>query len=441
MDGDRPVMLNKELLLRPWIDGVGSRDFAGRLAHVTGRLSVTAGPVLVAEPQPHDFLAAFFGALLAGRPVVLGSFAWGEVEWRQAVEATGPGVIFSSGSQPPGGVSGVGPGPGLGEILIPTGGSSGRLKFARHSWATLTAAATGFQHFFGVTNVNSLCVLPLFHVSGLMQAVRSLVSGGTFVSVDWQQVEKGDLPDIPDAFLSLVPTQLHRLLQRPDDLIKLAGLKAIPLGGAVAAPELLDLAARRNFPLALSYGMTETAGMVTALPPEQFLAGRRDCGGELPHANVRVKEGRIEVTGSSLFGGYIPGTVRPGGWWDTGDRGGISPNGGLVVSGRAGRWIVSGGEKISLEEVEQVVMEATGVRAAFAFGVEDREWGELLAVAYVGGPRVSETILRSWLKGRLMPHKIPKLLFPLEEMPRTSAGKIDRVRLEAICGRSLVRER
>lgn len=437
--------MNEDLLLRSWITGAPAADFRRRVEHLTALLRPGTGPVLVAESNPLVFLAEFFAALLAGRPVVIGSFAWAEREWARAEEILGgDGMVFATDGVGCSATGSRAPGADLrpGEILIPTGGSSGALRFARHSWETLAAAAEGFRTHFGGGAVDSLCVLPLYHVSGLMQAVRSLMSGGTFIPLEWQRVAQGEVPFGANQFLSLVPTQLHRLLARECDLTWMRELKAIPLGGAAASAALLEKAAEQRLPIALSYGMTETAAMVTALRPEEFAGGRRDCGSSLPHAQVRVgARGSIRVKSASLFCGYAPGDAGAGEWWETGDVGSWSPEGGLEIAGRAGRWIVTGGEKVSLDEVEEVLKHEAGVKEVTAFGVEDPEWGQALAAAYVPGQGGQSIDARRALAGRLMPHKIPKFLFPLEELPRTAAGKIDRARLEQIAGRGLVEER
>jgi o-succinylbenzoate---CoA ligase len=414
--------LNESDVLRPWIHGVAPADFRRRLSLARRRLEMEPGAILVVEKEAVDFLVLLFAAVLERRTVVLGSGAWGEGERKQVARIL-PGLDGGSG-----------------EILIPTGGSGGELRFARHTWATLAAAAGGFAKFFQVSRVDSLCVLPLFHVSGLMQAVRSLVSGGVFYPLAWKEVEAGRWPAVEAAFMSLVPTQLQRLMAGGADPAGLGRLRAILLGGAAAPQALLEAAAENRLPLALSYGMTETAAMVTALRPEAFLAGRRDCGVALSHTEIAVDDGRILVRASSLFHGYVPGERRGDGWWETGDLGELGKDGALTVFGRAGRWIVSGGEKIALAEVERAVLRNTGAREIFAFGVDDEEWGHALAVAYVPGA-AGEVDLRGVLQGKLAPHKVPKFVYVLEELPLTQTGKIDRALLAEISGRRLVAER
>src|SRR5690606_2732989 len=101
--------------------------------------------------------------------------------------------------------------------------------------------------------------LPLHHVSGLMQVVRSGVTGGSLTLLDGRTLGRGTFPPVPaDAVTSLVPTQLARLLDSSGGAAWLRGFKAVFLGGGPAWPELLQRARRERVPLAPCYGMTET---------------------------------------------------------------------------------------------------------------------------------------------------------------------------------------
>ena len=73
--------------------------------------------------------------------------------------------------------------------MIPTGGTSGKIRFAMHNWETLTASVKGFYRYFGETHVNSFCVLPLYHVSGLMQFMRSFITGGRLLNLPYKALK------------------------------------------------------------------------------------------------------------------------------------------------------------------------------------------------------------------------------------------------------------
>ena len=241
-----------------------------------------------------------------------------------------------------------------GWLCIPTGGSSGAMKLARHDERTLGAAAAGFCAHFGVEKAGALGLLPAWHVSGLMAWARCLWSGGLFRTAGWKDVELGTArPPGDGAFVSLVPTQLARLLGDAAAEDWLRGFRAIPLGGGPAWPELLARARAARLPLVLSYGMTETAAMVAAQGPEEFAAGDESCGRALPHARLSVDaEGRVSVGGESLYLGYWPET-RPAGpaGWRTDDLGELDDEGRLRVFGRADAMIITGGDKVNPAEV------------------------------------------------------------------------------------------
>jgi len=96
-------------------------------------------------------------------------------------------------------------------IMIPTGGSSGQIRFAIHTWETLMASVRGFQQYFQLNQVNSFCVLPLYHVSGLMQFLRSFTTGGSLLFCHSRiEMVKGVIL-ASYFFISLVPTQLRFL--------------------------------------------------------------------------------------------------------------------------------------------------------------------------------------------------------------------------------------
>ncbi|NJN62720.1 MAG: AMP-binding protein [Coleofasciculaceae cyanobacterium RL_1_1] len=174
---------------------------------------------------------------------------------------------------------------------IPTGGTSGRIRFACHTWRTLTASAIGVRDFFQRDRLNSFCCLPVFHVSGLAQFIRAIVSGGRLALTQPAALRPDQTPpdrDLRSFWLSLVPTQLQRLIDRPDWLTWLQQFDVIFLGGAPAWVELLDTARSQGLRLAPTFGMTETASQVATLHPNDFLAGRTGCGRVLPHADLTI---------------------------------------------------------------------------------------------------------------------------------------------------------
>jgi O-succinylbenzoic acid--CoA ligase len=379
----------------------------------------------VAEADPRTFMAEFARGVAGYTEVFLCDPTWGEREKGQ-IETLRQLPIENRFAKTP-----------EGWLMIPTGGSTGQVKFARHDEQTISAAVGGFTRHFGLEQVNACGVLPLHHVSGLMAWLRCALTGGDYLPVDWKGMEKGELPQLPakpDGWLmSLVPTQLERLLRQPAAITWLKQFRIIFLGGAPAAPELLDRAAALELRLSPGYGMTETAAMITALRPEEFLAGARSSGSPLSHACVAVgSDGLVTIGGDSLFRGYYP-DWRDKGDFTTTDLGRLDTKGHLHILGRSDTVIITGGEKVTPAEVEAVLREECGLADVVVMGLPDAEWGQRVVAAYPASSGIDPTRLAQ-ATDRLASAKRPKQFFALDLWPLTSAGKVNRTEVERLVG-------
>lgn len=320
---------------------------------------------------------------------------------------------------------------GDGWLCIPTGGTGGGVKFARHDERTLSAAARGFCEHFGLERVNAVNVLPAYHVGGLMPRIRCAVTQGEHVAWDWKRLEAGQWPELAKGrgawVISLVPTQLKRLMEVPAALAWLRGFRLIFLGGGPMWPVLADAAARAQLPLALSYGMTETAAMVTALRPAEFIAGARSNGAAMPHARVSVDpEGVIHVGGESLFRGYWP-EFRIERELATEDLGALDERGHLHVRGRRDAVIITGGMKVRPTDVEAALRESGEFDDVAVLGVPDPAWGEAVVACFPAGrtPDFARAV------AALAPYQKPKRFVAMPVWPRNAQGKINRAALIA----------
>ncbi len=314
-------------------------------------------------------------------------------------------------------------------ILIPTGGTSGQIKLAIHTPETLSASVIGFQNFFNIKQVNCFCILPLYHVSGLMQWWRSHLSGGEFKLGDYQALKRGILPDgdLGDFCLSLVPTQLQVLLQVCPQW--LAQFRLILLGGAPPWRSLLDQARQYKLQIALTYGMTETASQVVALKPADFLAGKNCAGQVLPHANLSLsKAGLISITVQSLFLGYYP-NFNYSKILETDDVGAFDQAGYLHLLGRQSQKIISGGENIYPAEIEAAILGMKFVKDTAVLGLPDPYWGEVvIAVVSLQNPGDLDKVKMAITK-QLSRYKQPKYWFVVKQLPRNAQGKLNRIKL------------
>lgn len=340
--------------------------------------------LILLEEDPVEFAAAFFAAVWAGQPAALANPRWGATE-----QAEFRRLIRESPVD-------------RGSILIPTGGTTGGVKLALHDWFSLRAAVAGLRDFLGGGPIHSCCVLPLYHVSGLMQVVRSFLTEGQLRFDD--AVTEGH-------YLSLVPTQLQRALRSRAAWAKIEQAKAVFLGGAPMSNDLAAEARRLRLPIIPVYGMTETAAMVAAVPNADFL--REPSSGAVPLGQARfelTEVGQIRIQSPALFKGYHgqpPIDLSKG--YLTGDLGRMGAARRLHVLGRLDGLILTGGEKVDPREVEAALLRLEGVDAAQVVGEPHEEWGQQV-VAYLTGAAAaeSEQAISEQLRLELAPYKLPK---------------------------------
>jgi O-succinylbenzoic acid--CoA ligase len=327
-----------------------------------------------------------------------------------------------------------------GWLCLPTGGTSGGVRFCRHDELTLSAAVRGFCAFFEIAQVNTIDVLPPHHVSGLMARVRSSATGGRHVGAEWKAIEAGRYPHLiqeSDGWvISLVPTQLQRLLGSLAGAGWLRQFRLVLVGGAPLWPELEQMALAASLTLAVTYGMTETAAMIAAVCPRDFRNGETKAASILPHAAVSLSaEGTIKIKGESVFRGYFPerSASRE---FETQDLGEMDAAGRVVVLGRKDAVIISGGKKIQPEEVEQALRATGRFTDVAVIGVVDPEWGQSVVACYPASTTPLDLAqLRVDLEGRLASYKLPKRYIPISEWLRNAQGKINRAKLAELAAR------
>ncbi|MEH2137413.1 2-succinylbenzoate--CoA ligase [Nostoc sp.] len=459
-----------------WLIGYDSHKFnqiAQELYLELIQLSACGTPpkIILAEREPLRFLASFIAACAANCPVFLCNPDWGTQEWQQVFDLVQPDIIWGELLHSPtpllfstDTINRVSPHilfshsarakrPATANstqhsalILIPTGGSSGQIKFAIHTWETLTASVQGFSEYFQLKQVNSFCVLPLYHVSGLMQFVRSFTTGGKLAIQLFKAVESSQILNIKKSefFISLVPTQLQRLLQNPELTEWLSQFNTVLLGGAPAWNELLEKARFYRIRLAITYGMTETASQIATLKPDDFLDGKISSGQILPHAKVTIRNqqgeilnsnqiGNITIHAQSLSLGYYPITRENKIDFQVDDLGFLDEQGHLNIVGRNSDKIITGGENIYPAEIESAIQATQMVADICVIGIPDKHWGQALTAIYIPKkPDISALKIKTLLKDKLSKFKIPKYWIPQQNLPRNSQGKINRQKLQQI---------
>ena len=393
--------------------------------------------VLLIESNPLEFIAMFLATIIEEVPVFLGNPNWQKVELQQAQQLVQPDLVWGNNynirsllttNRP---ISLARP-----IIGIPTGGSSGSIRFAIHDLVTLTASVKGFTEYFETASVNFYCTLPLYHVSGLMQLWRSLITGGHLAIVSYSDLKKGIKPNIAprDYFLSLVPTQLQFLLDR--DPHWLSQFKTILLGGAGAWKSLKERSRQYNIPVATTYGMTETASGVTYLKPQDFLQGNYSSGKVLPHAKVEIVNehhevlepnvvGMVKIEADSLYYGYYPQYQATRDSFITDDLGFIDPQGFLHIIGRNSQKIITGGENVYPQEVEAAILATKLVKDVCVIGLNDDLWGQVVTALFVPLDLTVEVRAIEQQLQQISKYKRPKYWLQLDSLLRDRRGKVN----------------
>jgi O-succinylbenzoic acid--CoA ligase len=301
--------------------------------------------------------------------------------------------------------------------VIHTSGTTGAPKAVELSYGNHVASAAASSDALGVHPYDRwLCPLPLHHVGGLGVLIRSVLNRTTAVVHERFDVErvKSTFEAGEVTLASLVPTMLVRLRQA--GLRKAPGLRAIALGGGPIPAGLLDWARDAGVPVVPVYGRTESCSQIVAGSP-----GRPLRGVELDIA----PNGEILVRGPMV----ARGELCADGWLHTGDLGRLDADGRLHVQGRLKELIVTGGENVAPLEVEQALLTHPAVEDAGVTGRPDPEWGEAVTAFVVLRRPASAEELRAWCHDRLEPHKAPKLIHEVAQLPRNAGGKLLRERL------------
>ena len=331
--------------------------------------------------------------------------------------------------------------PTSGGLVLFTSGTTGRAKAARLSAAAVVHSARGTVARLGLSpHLPYLVCMPLDHIGGAAIAYRALVSGMPVLPMARFDAEQAnaliDAGTVRGA--SLVPTMLHRLVEARAGRPWPASLRVLLIGGGPLPLDLIGRCTALGLAPCQTYGMTEGCGQICTQAPDEAALHPGSAGTPLPGMALRIVDGQIQVRGPGLFVGYDPidGVQAPGpdadGWFASGDLGRLDEHGHLHVYCRRDDLILSGAENIYPAEVEAALTAIPGISDACVVGIDDPEWGQVVAAALATqGAPMPEEALRAAMGGRLARYKHPRLVRWCRELPRTSLGKIRRHEVRA----------
>jgi acyl-CoA synthetase (AMP-forming)/AMP-acid ligase II len=334
-------------------------------------------------------------------------------------------------------------------LVLHTSGTTSRPKQVPLRHRNLIASARTIVATYDLSADDvSLCVMPLFHVHGLVAStLAALLAGGTVLAPArfsagrfWQDARRYGA-----TWYSAVPTIHQILLARADEDAPPAGatgLRFIRSCSSALAPAVLRrMEERFGVPALEAYGMTEAAHQMASnpLPPGQRVPGSvglatgvrigimDNTGALLPASAI----GEVVIRGESVTGGYhnnpqANADAFTNGWFRTGDQGRLDDAGYLYLTGRIKELILRGGENIAPREIDEVLLTHPAVAEAVTFGVPDEKYGEEVAAAVVLRHAATSEEILAYCRDRLAAFKVPKTLYITEQIPRTATGKIQR---------------
>lgn len=326
--------------------------------------------------------------------------------------------------------------------VIFSSGSTGKPKAILHSYENHYYSALGANLNMPLSPENSwLLSLPIYHVGGLAILMRCALAGATVTLPSSQENLITNIQKFKVTHLSLVSTQLQRLLKEENYRWQ-ESLQAILLGGSFFPSNLLEKAQERKLPIHMSYGSSEMSSQVTTTPRNSSLENLSTSGKLLPYRQLKISEkGEILLKGKTLFQGYLKqgNLVSPfcrdgknEGWFASGDCGYWNENKCLVVTGRQDEMFISGGENIYPTEIELVLSKYPGIIQVVVVPVENLEYGKR-PVAFIKSEfSWKEEELKVYLQEKLERFKIPDHFFSWPQKLCSTGIKVDRKGLKSI---------
>ncbi|MGZ5476024.1 MAG: class I adenylate-forming enzyme family protein [Thermoanaerobaculia bacterium] len=323
--------------------------------------------------------------------------------------------------------------------IIYTSGTTGASKGAVLTHNNFLANTVNLLASWQITSADRLLLaLPLFHIHALGNGLHCWMAGGCSMRL----LERFDHRTALDEFLDFdptlffgVPTIYVRLLDTPPEMARRIGTRMrLFVSGSAALPADVFSRFRELFGHAIleRYGMTETFMNIS----NPYVGERRPgtVGFPLPGVSVRIVDGEVLVRGPNVFAGYwrrpdATAAAFSDGYFRTGDLAAVSDDGYYTLLGRKSDLIISGGFNIYPREIEELLLEQSGVAEAAVVGASDEVRGEI-PVAYIVGD-FDAAALERVCRDQLASFKVPRRFVKVESIPRTALGKVQKHLLKA----------
>lgn len=277
-------------------------------------------------------------------------------------------------------------------LILFTSGSTDLPKGVSLSFSNLIFQINAFSSFFKTIPQEIYFLnLPLNHVGGLMLCLRAFFNGGTITTIE----------NDPISYISLVPHQLQTWMDSPVKLNILKKTKATLIGGTFLPATIKEMALNQMLPIYETYGMSETASFIAI------------NGQLLPQIELKLNDEKVILLKGPMLalGYYVKKEFQKiSDWFETNDIASLDSQNFISIIGRKNHQLVSGGENISPQEIENIVLSHPEINKAFVCGIPDEKWGDLITLLYES--KSGETIeLEPLLKERLHPYSLPKFIF------------------------------
>lgn len=318
-----------------------------------------------------------------------------------------------------------------------TGNPKGVLQtFGNHFYSAVSSALN-----LGLNSHDEwLCVAPIFHISGFSIMMRGLIYGMTVRLAQKFRVDAIEriLVKEPITIMSVVPFMLQQLVRQATKTSRhyQHAFRCMLLGGGTTDQTTLQQCEQLRIPVVQCYGMTETCSQIIALRAQDALKKIGSVGQPLFTTQLKLAEnGEILLKTPALTPGYLnlPGKLSAkmiDGWYRTGDVGHFDDDGYLYIDGRLDEMLISGGENVFPQEVEQVYRRLPAIQDVAVIGQHDDKWGEVPVAFVVSDSKLDDKKLRAFGRQHLAHYKVPRRFIQVDQLTKNASGKIRRFLLK-----------